>query len=187
MDVRAYDTTIAEPYAAADPQVVSHQLKLLRLELLAPSLMIALFEREPRMVILEEPHHGVQFGVRHTGSTIVIPLRDGTGQQIRVNNNAVPVTVPMRSRHGDVVRVAALRDALQAARAAHPDAVDQTGAGAFAISVLDPPWRQHFEGTVDNADTGAPDTSLGQSFVMVSQILQQPIVLSSIKTLLEGH
>jgi hypothetical protein len=136
------------------------------------------------MVILEEPHHGVQFGIRHTGSTIVVPLRDGTGHQIRVGNNAVPVTVPMRSRHGDVVRVAALRDALQAARAAHPDAVDQTGSGAFAISVLDPPWRQHFEGTVDNADTGAPDTSLNQTFILVSQIVQQPIVLSSVKTVL---
>lgn len=187
MDVRAYDRIIAEPYAAADPQVVGHQLKLLRLELLAPSLMIALFEDEPEMVILEEPHHGVQFGVRHTGSATVLPLRDGTGHQILVNNNAVPVSVPTRSRHSDVIRVAALRDALQDARAGHPTAVDQTGAGAFAISVLDPPWRQHFQGTVDNADTGAPDTSLGRSFILVTQLVQQPIVLTSVKTVLEGH
>jgi hypothetical protein len=182
MDVRAYDTIIAEPFETSSANAISHQLKLLRLELLAPSLMIALFESEPAMVILEEPHHGVQFGVRHTGSRVVVPLRDGRGNQIRENNNAVPVTVPTRSRHSDVVRVAALRDALQAARVTHPTAVDQTGAGAFAISVLDPPWRQHFEGTEDNADTGAPDRTL--TFVNVSFTVQEPILLSNVKTIL---
>ena len=182
MDVRAYDTPIAEPYTVADPAVVAHQLKLLRLELLAPSVMIALFEGVPQMVVLEEPHHGVQFGVRQRGAGLAVPLRDGTGQQIRVGNDAVPVTVPMRARHGDVIRVAALRDALEAARVAHPNAVDQTGAGAFAISVLDPPWRQHFEGTKDHADTGGTTGSL--VFVTVSSTLQQAIVMTSVKTVL---
>src|SRR5262249_48835086 len=143
----------------------------------------ALFEREPRMVILEEPHHGVQFGVRYAGSRIEVPLRDGTGHQIQVGNDAVPVTVPTRTRHQDVVRVAPLRDALQAARPAHPNAVDQTGSGAFAISVLDPPWRQHFEGTEDHADTGAPEPGL-LTFVDVSVAVQQPLLLSNVKTLL---
>jgi hypothetical protein len=182
MDVRAYDVTIAEPYETSSANAIAHQLKLLRLELLAPSLMIALFEREPAMVILEEPHHGVQFGIRHRGSQIVVPLRDGTGNQILQNTNAVPIQVPMRHRHHDVVRVKALRDALQAARAAHPAAVNQTGAGAFAISVLDPPWRQHFEGTVDNADTGAPDRTL--VYVNVTAAVQTQIVLSTVKTVL---
>lgn len=183
MDVRAYDTTIAEPYEAAAPQIVSHQLRLLRLEILAPSLMIALFEREPKMVILEEPHHGVQFGVRHTGSQVVLPLRDGTGHQILVGDDAVPVTVPTRGRHRDVVRVSALRDALEQARSTHPTAVDQTGSGAFAISVLDPPWRQHFEGTEDHADTGLEITL--PLFVEVSLAVQQPVLLTNVKTLLE--
>ncbi|NTW42633.1 MAG: hypothetical protein HGA44_22635, partial [Cellulomonadaceae bacterium] len=182
MDVRAYDRPIAEPYRAAAPEVVAHQLKLLRLELLAPSVMIALFEGEPQMVILEEPHHGVQFGVRHRGSGLAVPLRDGTGQQVRVNNDAVPVTVPVRRAHSDVVRVAALRDALTAARATHPTAVQQTGAGAFAISVLDPPWRQHFEGTEDHADTGSVVGT--RIFVDVSMTVQNAIVLTSVKTLL---
>ena len=184
MDVRAYDRPIAEPYRAADPQVVKHQLPLLRLEILAPSVMIALFEGEPQMVILEEPHHGVQFGVRKRGNGFAVPLRDGTGAQIRVGNDAVPITVPTRRRHSDVVRVAALRDALQAARASHPSAVDQNGSAAFAISVLDPPWRQHFEGTEDHADTGAPSTRM---YVNVAEVVQQAIVLSSVKTVLGVH
>lgn len=182
MDVRAYDRPIAEPYTTAAPEVVARQLPLLRLELLAPSVMIALFEGEPQMVVLEEPHHGVQFGVRHRGAGLAVPLRDGTGQQVRVGDDAVPVAVPMRRRHGDVVRVAALRDALAAARQAHPTAVEQTGAGAFAISVLDPPWRQHFEGTEDHADTGVDPGS--RVFVHVSRTLQHAVVLSSVKTIM---
>jgi hypothetical protein len=181
MDVRAYDAVLQEPFTAGDTQVVSHQLPLLRLEVLSPSVLIGLFEGEPRMVILEEPHHGVQFGVRHRGTALAVPLRDPTGHQVLVNNDAVPVTVPTRSAHRDVVRVAALRDALQTARAAHPQAVNQTGAAAFAISVLDPPWRQHFEGTEDHADTGEP---VDRTFVNVTDIVQQAGLLTNVKLIL---
>jgi hypothetical protein len=181
MDIRAYDSTIQEPFTASDPHVVQHQLRLLRLEVLSPSVLIALFEGEPQMVILEEPHHGVQFGVRHRGSGLAVPLRDPTGQQVLVNNDSVRVAVPTRSAHRDVVRVAALRDALQAARAAHPQAIAQNGAAAFAISVLDPPWRQHFEGTDDHADTGEPRD---RSFVNVTNIVQRAGLLSNVKLIM---
>jgi hypothetical protein len=183
MDVRAYDTPIAEPYECADPTVAAHQLPALRIELLAPSVMIAVFEREPQMVILEEPHHGVQFGIRHIGNGVFVPLRDGTGHQVRVGDNSVPVAVPMRSRHNDVVRVAALRDALQQQRASHPTAIDQTGSGAFAIAVLDPPWRQHFEGTEDHAQTQPPGPP---TFVGVAGIVRETTLLTSVKTILAG-
>ena len=80
-----------------------------------------------------------------------------------------------------MVRVAALRDALEAARVAHPQAIEQTGSAAFAISVLDPPWRQHFEGTVDHADTGAPPNRI---YVQVADVVQRAAVLSSVKTIM---
>lgn len=182
MDVRAYDAVIAEPFETSSANAISHQLKLLRLELLAPSLMIALFESEPAMVILEEPHHGVQFGVRHIGSQTRIPLRNKFGTQLLKNGKAVNVTVPTRRRHSDVIRVAALRDALKAAEAGNPEAIDQTGSGSFAIAVLDPPWRQHFQGTVDNAETGLPGRNL--EFVNVTFAVQQPLVLSAVKTIM---
>jgi len=188
MDVRAYDTRIPEPYRASDPEVVAHQLKPLRIELLAPSVLIALFEREPQMVILEEPHHGVQFGVRQIGSGVAVPLRDAEGSQITVEQDgepvSIPVTVPMRARHGDIVRVKALRDALQQQHdTTYPAAVNQTGSAAFAISVLDPPWRQHFEGTEDHAQTGTPAPP---HFVTVTQAVQEAGLLANLKTLLGG-
>lgn len=187
MDVRAYRDVIAEPYTVADDAVVAKQLNLLRLELLSPSVMIALFEGEPEMVVLEEPHHGVQFGVRHrvqVSSGLAVPLRDRHGLQLLVGGDPVPVTVPTRSRRHDVVRVAALRDALSAARGAHPTAVEQTGAAAFAISVLDPPWRQHFQGTEDHADTGDPRD---RRFLEVADIAQRVGVLASIKLVMGAH
>lgn len=178
MDVRAYARVLPEPYDAVDH--IADQLHALRIERLTPSVLIALFEREPQMVILEEPHHGVQFGVRHDGSLIDIPLRDGGGNQIRVADRSVPVAVPMRPGHNEVIRVAALRDALQAQRAAHPTAVDQTGSASFAISVLDPPWRQHFQGTEDVHDR--PDLV----FVNVADRVRNETLRTQIRLILGG-
>ena len=184
MDVRAYDQIIDEPYTAADPAVTAHQLRLLRLEILAPSVMIALFEGEPQMVILEEPHHGVQFGVRQGPGGLTVPLRDPHGSQVLVAGTAIPVTVPTRQQHSDVVRVAALRNALNDARAAHPAAIEQTGSASFAISVLDPPWRQHFQGTEDHAGDQPPPS---RPYLEVAQVVQEPGVLSSVKLILGVH
>jgi hypothetical protein len=181
MDVRAYPHPIAEPYQAAEH--ADEQLKTLRIERLAPAVLIAVFEREPQMVILEEPHHGVQFGIRHDGSRLSVPLRKEDGQQIRVGNSSVPVTVPTRPGHGDVVRVAALRDALEDGRATFPAAVEQTGSGSVATAVLDPPWRQHFEGTEDHAHTGEPRPP---KFVQTLTAVRSNVLLQSVKTLVEG-
>jgi hypothetical protein len=184
--VRAYSETIDEPYETASAAAMKLQLTPLRIELLAPSVMIALFAGEPQMVILEEPHHGVQFGVRHIGQKIKVPLRDGKGSQLRDGDRSIPVDVPMRARHGDVVRVKALRDALTAARAAHPTAVEQTGAASFAIAVLDPPWRQHFEGTEDHAQTGDSGFIDRLRFVEVAQSVREGSLLLSVKSLVQG-
>jgi hypothetical protein len=184
MDVRAYDQPVAEPYTPADPQVAAHQLRLLRLEILAPSVMIALFEGEPQMVVLEEPHHGVQFGVRQGPSGLTVPLRDPAGSQVLQNGDAIPVAVPTRRQHSDVIRVAALRDALQAATAAHPQAIQQTGSAAFAISVLDPPWRQHFQGTEDHAGDVPPAP---RPYLPVAATVEQAGVLASVRLILGEH
>jgi hypothetical protein len=143
--------------------------------------MIALFEGEPQMVILEEPHHGVQFGVRPGPQGLTVPLRDPQGNQVLQNEQAIPVTVPTRQQHSDVVRVAALRNALNDARATHPQAIEQTGSASFAISVLDPPWRQHFQGTEDHAGDQPPPS---RPYLQVAQVVQEPAVLTSVKLIL---
>jgi hypothetical protein len=156
MDVRAYKTDIPEPFDPADPKIQPQQLTTLRLELLSPGVMIALFQGVPQLVILEEPHNGVMFGLHVTNGSDMIYLRDATGHQVPISGNGPPYTevaLPFRSTNSRVVHVTELRRRINQAIAQHPTAVNVTGSASFAIAVLDPPWRQRFEGTVDQAGT----------------------------------
>lgn len=188
MDVRGYREVIQEPFDTSAPANVARQLTPLRIERLAPAVLFALFDGEPKLVILEEPHHGIQFGIRADGSRLSVPLRDATGTQLVENHRAVTIDVPTRANHQRVVRVAALRNQLQAQKDAHPGAVpahaiSQTGSAAFAISVLDPPWRQRFEGTVDFA--GEPPRP--GRFLGVTETVQQSSLRLAVAAALEGH
>ena len=68
MDVRAYKTDLPEPLDTSAPASTAAQLKPLRIERISPAVLIALFDGEPSLVILEEPHHGIRFGVRADGA-----------------------------------------------------------------------------------------------------------------------
>ncbi|HEY1986686.1 MAG TPA: hypothetical protein VGG85_14820 [Terracidiphilus sp.] len=164
MDVRAYKTDVPEQFDPADPKVQPLQLTTLRLELLSPGLMIALFQGVPQLVILEEPHNGVMFGLHVDSGVDKLYLRDATGHQIEapqpnpLPNPPPPVVnydldLPFRSTNGRVLHVTELRRRLNKARVQHPTAIGVTGSASFGIAVLDPPWRQRFEGTVDMAGT----------------------------------
>jgi len=152
MDVRAYSQDLQEPLDPADPKVQPFQLTTLRLELLSPSVMLALFQGVPQLVTIEEPHHGVQFGIHVNGDDRVY-LRDPTGHQVTAGGNPVEVELPVRAANSSVVHVAELRRRLYQDQATHPTAIQQTGSASFGISVLNLPWRQRFEGSVDEAGT----------------------------------
>jgi hypothetical protein len=146
MDVRAFNTTI-KPGTDVSQIPASQMLPLLRLERLSPSILIALFQGIPKLVWCEEPHHGVQFAVVEpkTG-TFNIPPRDGTGALVLTAN---PIPVPLRNNSRRVIDVAALQLKIHQ-KEGNPAPANgwptQTGAAGFAISVLNPPWRQRFEG-----------------------------------------
>jgi hypothetical protein len=138
--------------------------------------MIALFQGIPKLVILEEPHHGVQFGVLdpQQNGNFRMYIRDTSGYQIKadtdnssegwVAHEPITIAVPVRSSNRRVVRITALRDALQAESAkALPETMpQQTGSASFALEVLQPPWRQRFEGTVDHAGEGQGGSTGGR-------------------------
>jgi len=148
MDVRAYSQIIQEHFDRSSPQVVALQLKTLRLEVLSPSILIALFQGIPQMVTLDQPHHGIQFGFvpSKDPQKFTLGLRDQHGQQLppAANNQ---LNVPFRPGTRRVVDIASLWKAITSSGAAGLPA--QTGGGSFALQALDPPWSQHFEGTVD--------------------------------------
>jgi hypothetical protein len=157
MDVRAYSEDLPEPLAAGDPAVLAKQLRTLRLEILSPSVVIALFEGIPALVILEEPHHGVRFAVQPELNGFFINLRVANGELIHVPppplpqnpETPVPLQVPVRAANNRVVAVAALRKLLNQQSKTYGGMPAQQGSADFAVEVLNPPWRQRFEGTTD--------------------------------------
>jgi hypothetical protein len=158
MDVRAFNTII-EPGMDVSLIPTSQMLPLLRLERLSPSFLIAMFEGVPQLVWCEEPHHGVQFAISETPDgrlyipardatgQLYIPARDATGQLVLTGNTEIPV--PLRFNTRRVVAVAELQRRIVQKEVDPPPPNGwpaQTGAAGFAISVLNPPWRQRFQG-----------------------------------------
>ncbi|HYK35312.1 hypothetical protein [Alloacidobacterium sp.] len=191
MDVRAYDIDIPErtngvELDPSDPNVAKHQLPTLRLELLSPSIMLALFQGIPQLVYLEEPHHGVQFGILDPqgDGNFQMFVRDTTGHQIFVppnNPNAKTIPVPVRAANARVIHIAKLRDQLGANPA--PGMPPQNGSANFALEVLQPPWRQRFEGTVDEAGQGGGDGRFVGG-IMVAKNVQDATIQNAYKELL---
>lgn len=63
LHVRAYKSEAAQNDEEILPETHPDRLKLLRLERLAPAVMLALFDGLPEVVHIEEPRQGLQFGV----------------------------------------------------------------------------------------------------------------------------
>jgi len=155
MDVRAYKKVLPKDFDPNAATSTAEQLRTLRLERLAPGVMFALFQGVPKMVMCEEPHHGIQFGVNDDQGALFQLRRDATGNAI--GGAAPDVAVPLRAGGRRVLHVTELRRRLEEARTggvgvpASPTMPVQNGAGNFAIGMLDRPWRQRFQ-----SDGGQP-------------------------------
>jgi hypothetical protein len=154
LQVRAWSTdsaTLVPPQidpgelAARRPDLV---VPILRLERLAPNVLVALFAGVPRLVWLEEPHHSVQLGAEVTAGGFSIPARDEAGQE-----TGPSIAVPLRAGPvAGVVDVTALRAALRHAGPLAPD----RGSAALALALLQAPSRQRFGATTAPPGGGGP-------------------------------
>jgi hypothetical protein len=160
--VRAYRTEVPDN----GPDDEASRLHLMRLERLAPSVLLALFDGVPAVVHLEEPRSGLQFGFELTdpqppaGIAYNLPLRTpGTGTE---TGETVPV--PFRPNAPGVVDLAALQARIL-------QKVGGNGSGAeFALEALRFPYRQVF-------GPGGQDPSFGKLFqpkVGIEQIRAWP-------------
>jgi hypothetical protein len=137
MHVRAYRSEVPDD----GPDDEASRLHLMRLERVAPSVLLALFDGVPAVVHLEEPRSGLQFGFELTdpqppaGIAYDLPLRDpATGNE----RPGQTVPVPFRPNAPGVVDLAALQAAVL-------QAVGGNGSGAeFALEALRFPYRQVF-------------------------------------------
>lgn len=152
LHVRAYSrdllpddalTTAAE----SDPS----RLKVLRLERLAPAVLLVLFDGVPAVVHIEEPRQGIQFGVRladgaQRGQHVAkVQLRDcNTGNPVPPSAPLGPnnsVNVPFRRNAPGVINLAELRKR-QAAKA--PNSGGSLEPNEYALQMLRFPFRQVF-------------------------------------------
>ena len=188
MDVRAFNQILPEnegdpnsiDYAAWLKLAKASQLLTLRLELLSPSVLLALFDGIPQLVWCEEPHQGVQFGFTPQNNQYYLDRHTTSGAIEEGETPAQLVPTPMRNNAPAVVAIQQLRDQLIAL--ADPNLVPQTGSAAFAIELLYLPWRQRFQGTT------SPTVNKGASgFVSkyaVAKVISNASLTETVKELL---
>lgn len=152
MHVRAYTREVG-----ADTEIVPEthpsRLRVLRLERLAPAVLLVLFDGVPAVVHLEEPRQGVQFGVRLTAQangtySASVPARDvTTSETVRPSGPAseLPVSVHFRPGAPGVLDLRRTRKAFAdtpqtkvGATAADVDSAE------FALEMIRFPYRQVF-------------------------------------------
>jgi hypothetical protein len=135
LSLRAFTTTAIE--SGVDPSSVpaDEVVPILRMDLLAPTVLLVLFASTPQLVWIEEPHHGIQLGVEE--GDVIIPVA-ANGEPL----NPAPPAVPVPMRAGPVpgvIDVAALGDALGV-----------SGSSALATQLLRPPYRIRFSADQPN-------------------------------------
>ncbi|MEO8297313.1 MAG: hypothetical protein ABI574_05840 [Burkholderiales bacterium] len=153
LHVRAYDRELGGPDAAQIPESDPRRMKLLRMERLAPAVMLVLFDGVPAVVHIEEPRQGIQFGVRlkpmSTGTgtdpnnlqALTKPRNALTGEDVNTNDNDM-VAVPCRPGTPGVLDIAKLNEALRVRADTHMGAA--VDSAEFALQMLRFPYRQVF-------------------------------------------
>ncbi|HEY2814121.1 MAG TPA: hypothetical protein VGJ03_11705 [Acidimicrobiales bacterium] len=146
LHVRAYGAGFQAADDAIVPDDDPHRLYMLRLERLAPAVLLALFDGIPAAVHIEEPRHGIQFGVRFDSlgdpSTLQpwIPARDGTtGLDVQPLDR---VSVPCRPGSPGVLDMRRMDERLR--NDLKTKMGTEVDAGENALQLLRFPYRQVF-------------------------------------------
>lgn len=146
---RAYDRELPGDDNVVVPGSDARRLRLLRLERLAPAVLLALFDGVPAIVHIEEPRRGIQFGVRLDagGDTVTtfapwIPPRDALDPQQVIDDQ---VRVPCRPGSPGVLDLRHLDCTLMARLDTHMGT--EVDSAEFALQALRFPYRQVFGDT----------------------------------------
>jgi hypothetical protein len=163
LHVRAYSRDVLDDdeltnKAESDPD----RMKVLRMERLAPAVLLVLFDGVPAVVHVEEPRQGIQFGVRLDPADPPAQRRAKVKVRDNATGNPVPpkttftaansVDVPFRQGAPGVIDVVELRKRL-AAKA--PNSGGTLEPNEYALQMLRFPYRQVF---------GDPDNVEGEKF-----------------------
>jgi len=153
MHVRAFDVDPAEGDDAKFDEDDDRRIRLLRLERLAPAVLLCLFDGIPKVVHIEEPRQGIQFGFMHQDNgnqrSASLRPRDKSSFEYLAEDDSEDINVPFRVGSSGVVDIRRLSDAL--ADKAGTGAADGLDSAEYALQLVRFPWRQVF-GDVDNND-----------------------------------
>lgn len=143
LHVRAFSL---EPAAADDARIPEDgpgRMRLLRLERLAPAVLLCLFDGIPKVVHVEEPRQGVQFGFDATGEddNVRATLRPRNATTF-ANLPGGPITVPFRAGAPGVVDIQQLERKL--ATRVGSGAADGLDSSEYALQLVRFPFRQVF-------------------------------------------
>lgn len=152
LHVRAFDDEPLEndddPVGENDPR----RMRLLRLERLAPAVLLCLFDGIPKVVHIEEPRQGIQFGFQETGAGTTfraeLPVRD------RDTFAATGANVTVRFRPG-AAGVVDIQDIERTLKRDHPEtgaAVDGLDSAEYALQLIRFPYRQVWGDTTVSHD-----------------------------------
>lgn len=149
LDNLALPTPVDDDDVGEAQDEVMRKLALLRLERLAPAVLLALFDGVPAVVHVEEPRAGIQFGVDESDAggraRAQVLLRDSaTGERL---SPPVPVPVPFRRGTPGVLHMRALARRMAAEVGTSLDSAE------FAMQMLQFPYRAVF---ADRTLTGGP-------------------------------
>ena len=155
MHVRAYATdTHPDKQTIPDMDTSPDRVRLLRMERLAPAVLLVLFDGVPAVVHIEEPRSGIQFGVRldpkadPTQQTAVVTLRDvkhPNNGPLQKNGKDVTVDVPFRAGSPGVINMKKLNEKMANVTATNMDG--NVDAAEYAMQMLRFPLRQVFGDT----------------------------------------
>ncbi len=168
MHIRAYAEEPDGNDETVLPESDPRRIKLLRLERLAPAVLLALFDGAPSVIHIEEPRQGVQFGTRQSQAgpgriRAMVPARNvRSARYVDDNGDEIdPAQVPQGQSPSDLAREIPVRfrpgaagviDMTNTARAFRDaPGTGMTGTGddridgaEFALQMLRFPYRQVF-------------------------------------------
>jgi hypothetical protein len=159
--VNAYRAEVSDTSPQDDPS----RLHIMRLEQLAPSVLLVIFDGVPEIVHVDEPRHGVQFGVDETGGSgpgnwsYTLTVRRGVAATGDMTESSVPsdtLQVPFRANAPGVIDMDALQQAI----------VGKVGgnetASEFALQMIRLPYRHIY---------GPAEVSFGSLFAATLSFL----------------
>jgi len=150
LHVRAYREEVPDDENIPDDD--KRRIRLLRLERLAPAVLLGLFDGVPTIVHIEEPRQGIQFGVdlkdTSGGTGAVVRLRDAetADNLLDANDDQRTEEVPFRQGAPGVVHVTELATRIAAIPETHVTTVGgpEVSSSELAMQLLQFPYRQVF-------------------------------------------